>query len=100
MTRPLARPTTLSRLADSGRTWATSGATRRGTDAPLLAPPSRISTTHLDQIASDLCDTDWTVAEFLADVKLASGQQLARRLWSAQTPTDPRARAARRALGR
>jgi hypothetical protein len=40
------------------------------------------------------------VVYFLAEVRLATGHQIARRLWAADTPTDRRARAARRALAR
>jgi hypothetical protein len=40
------------------------------------------------------------VIRFLSEVRLATGHQLARRLWAATSPTDPRARTARRALAR
>jgi hypothetical protein len=37
---------------------------------------------------------------FVSEVRLSSGQQLARRLWTSKQPTDTKARAARRALTR
>jgi hypothetical protein len=43
---------------------------------------------------------DLAVIQFLAEVRLATGHQLARRLWASTVPTDPQARAARRCLAR
>ncbi|HEX8206502.1 MAG TPA: replication-relaxation family protein [Solirubrobacteraceae bacterium] len=37
---------------------------------------------------------------FVSEVRLATGHQIARRLWASASPTDVRARAARRALAR
>jgi Replication-relaxation len=45
-------------------------------------------------------DYDLAVIQFLAEVRLATGHQLARRLWASAAPTDPQARAARRCLAR
>jgi hypothetical protein len=47
----------------------------------LLARPSRISSRQLDQIASDLTDSDQLLLRFVAEVRLASGHQLRRRFF-------------------
>jgi protein involved in plasmid replication-relaxation len=48
----------------------------------------------------DLTEQDQAVILFLAQVRLATGTQIARRLWSSSAPTDRRAGRARRALRR
>jgi len=70
------------------------------TDSVFPASSSRISARQLDAISARLSDYDQAVLDFVSGVRLATGQHLARRLWSAQVPTDSRSRAARRTLGR
>ena len=60
----------------------------------------RVSLRQLDAIASDLTDYDKAVVQFLALVRLATGGQIARRLWSSKAPSDSQAWAARRAISR
>jgi hypothetical protein len=69
---------------------------------PSVSSPSpiRISSRQLDLIASSLSDEARAVLLLLAEVRLATGHQLARRLWSADAPTDSRARLARHTLRR
>jgi len=62
--------------------------------------PSRISGRQLDFIASRLTDYDRAVLAFLAEVRLATGQQMARRLWGSVSQTDAKAWAARRTVWR
>jgi len=59
-----------------------------------------VSARQLDVLALDLTDYDQAVLQFLCAVRLATGRQIARRLWSSKTPTDPKAWAARRAIWR
>lgn len=70
--------------------------------AKVTAPasPSRISAHYLDVIAHQLTASDQATLLLLAEARLCTGQQLARWLWSSQSPTDANARAARRALAR
>ena len=90
-----------SRVPENGWTGTTSGDLRAGKDSASLRPsPSRISAPQLDVIASQLTDYDQAVLLFLAEVRLATGAQIARRLWGARTPTDAKAWMARRALWR
>lgn len=97
--RPIARPIASSGGGESARVRTTSGQVASGTDAPSSGS-SRISAVHLEQIAGVLSANDQAVIDFLADVRLATGHQVARRLWAATAPADPNARAARRALAR
>lgn len=103
MRDPIATPTASSDEPNTARTNRTSSEVR-GTKVvppPLSsAPPSRISASQLDAIADSLSDEAQAVLMFLAEVRLATGQQLARRFWSATSPTDSRARLARQTLGR
>ncbi len=62
--------------------------------------PSRISSRQLDSIQDQLTNEDLATLHFVAEVRLATGFQIARRLWAARVRTDPKARAARRALKR
>lgn len=90
------------------RTIASSSAPQKawtpGASCGLRAatPPasSRISARQLDSILTNLSDYDQAIISFLADVRLATGVQLARRLWSSRKPTDAKAYAARRTLRR
>jgi hypothetical protein len=99
MTRPMAQPIASSRIGESGRTVAASRRVSDGTDSPT-AVSSRFSVTGLEWIARDLSDNDWAVIGFLTEARLATGHQLARRLWASRVPTDPAARLARRCLAR
>jgi Replication-relaxation len=57
--------------------------------------PSRISSAQLDHIHDQLTDSDQVVLMFIADLRIATGQQLRRRFYEGQD-----ARAARRTLAR
>ncbi|UUY01564.1 replication-relaxation family protein [Svornostia abyssi] len=59
-----------------------------------------MSASRLREISSELTDQDWAVVRFIASTRLATGTQLARRLWASEDPSDAHARAARRALHR
>jgi hypothetical protein len=99
MSRPVAR--TIASTSDEGnrRTGKASGQLRAANhSAPLRL--SRVSSRQLDSILADLSDQDQAVAGFLAQVRLATGVQIARRLWGSRFPTDSKAYAARRALRR
>jgi hypothetical protein len=89
--------------SSSSREEASAG---RGSDRiraaeDLAGPlPSRISSRQLDRITSQLTDYDKAVVMLIAEVRLATGFQIARRLWSARVPSDSAAWAARRTLWR
>jgi hypothetical protein len=98
-------------MSQIGRTIASSGRTQTGwkqgpfreiTAAKDSASrrPSRISSRQLDSIYQQLTNEDLAVLHFLAEVRLATGFQIARRLWAASDPTDIKAQAARRAFRR
>jgi hypothetical protein len=99
MSGPIARPIALQAATENGWTSAPSGGLRAATDLPS-GFSSRISPRQLDAIGSELTDDDLAVVQFISEVRLATGHQIARRLWSAAHPRDVRARAARRALRR
>jgi hypothetical protein len=100
----IARNIASTRPPENGWTGTASGQLRTRKDSASLrllsSRPARVSALQLDAIAADLTDYDRAVLFFLADVRLATGHQVARRLWSSQTPRDAKARAARRALWR
>jgi hypothetical protein len=99
MGRPPARPAASSQRAQSPSARTEISRLRVANDsAPLRS--SRVTARQLDAIRLDLTTDDTAVLEFLADVRSATGQQLARRLWASRDPRDVRARAARRALRR
>ena len=110
MTCPLGRPLASSRPPEKPSTGPASGQLRTRKDfasaRPLSSPstrpsvPHRVSARQLDAIAVDLTDYDKAVLLFLGQVRLATGHQLARRLWSSKAPKDVKARAARRCLAR
>lgn len=100
MSRPIGRPAASSATHERSRSATGSDHIRAAKDSASSSPSSRISARHLQTIASRLSDNDQAVLQFLAGVRLATGHQLARRLWSAAAATDTRARAARRALKR
>lgn len=98
MTRPTTRPAALSGDPENPRTSGHSFPVRAGTTS---APASvRITASRLGEIASGLTDQDRAVLAFLSKVRLATGTQLARRLWASSDPSDRQARSARRALHR
>lgn len=78
------------------------GATRpiRDAEDSLSSRSSRISSRQLDELAGRLTDYDQAVVLLLSELRLATGFQIARRLWSAKVPSDAGAWAARRALWR
>ncbi len=98
--RPTARPLASTPPPRNRCTSTASQPISAAKDSRPSPPFSRISGSRLDSIASSLTDNDQAVLAFLAAIRLASGQQLARRLWSAGDPTDASARVARRALRR
>lgn len=100
MSGPTARPIASSWQARSGRSVSGSEQITAAKDTASPCPSRRISHRQLDTIASALTDYDDAVLRFVAAVRLSSGQQIARRLWAAEMPTDTKARAARRALAR
>jgi hypothetical protein len=69
-------------------------------DSPEGSPFIRVSSRRLEAIRSELTEEERAVLHFVSEVRLATGFQIARRLWAASSPTDPRARSARRALSR
>ena len=99
MTRPLDRP--LASSGAPGMRWTGEGFRQITTvkDSPSRRP-SRVSGRQINAISADLTDYDRAVLHFLADVRVATGQQVARRLWSSEAPRDSKARAARRCLNR
>jgi hypothetical protein len=99
MSRNVARNLASSASTQTASTGVDSTSIRAAKDSPS-ARPSRISSSRLDQLSARLTDSDRAVLLLLSDVRLATGFQLARRLWSAKVPTDPGAWAARRALWR
>lgn len=61
---------------------------------------SRVSSRQLDDLTTRLTDHDQALVLLLSQLRLATGFQIARRLWGAQVPSDSGAWAARRALSR
>jgi hypothetical protein len=98
--RPTARPAASSQPPENACSDPAFGPVRAAKDSVASSSLSRISRPQLDLIATRLTDSDRAVLQLLADLRLATGQQLARRLWQAEHGNDPRARAARRVLGR
>lgn len=103
MTEPIAIPIALSRPPGTARTGRASGTARGRNVVPApdsSVSPQRISARQLETIAQSLSPEATAVLWLLAAVRLATGHQLARRLWSSARPTDARARLARQTLGR
>lgn len=100
MSRPVARPTASSEPPTDRCSGRDSEPISAAKDSSSPCPSRRISRRQLDTIASELTDYDQTVLRFVSEVRLSTGRQLARRLWSAKVPTDSRSRAARRVLTR
>lgn len=100
MTRPMAR-----RIAqrpggrDASPQAASAGISTRKDSAP--APSIYITASHLDRIACELTERDWSLLNFLAGSRLATSRQLVRRFWTDDPVNNPaRARAGSRALKR
>jgi Replication-relaxation len=100
MSAPVGRPAAPRQLRQSARSWPHSGPVRAAEDSPEGVSFVRISSRRLEAIRSGLTEEERAVLYFLSTVRLATGFQIARRLWAAPSPTDPRARSARRALAR
>lgn len=96
---PVGRPIASSRAAGNGSIGVASHQIAAAKDS-LPAHSSRTSSRRLEQIERELTDYDRAVLVFLAEVRLSTGHQIARRLWSSSAPTDANARAARRSLAR
>ena len=100
----IARNIASSRAPQNRWTGTASGQLRTRKDSASLrllsSRPTRVSARQLDALAAELTDYDQAVLLFLAEVRLATGRQIARRLWSSKTPTDSGAWAARRAIWR
>jgi hypothetical protein len=93
MTVPIARSIASRPSVEIGRIWADLDEVgAREVDA--TRPPSRISARALATLGERLGDLDWTVVSFVADHRLARGDQLRRRFFLGDT------RAARRLLSR
>lgn len=99
MSGPIARPIALRAAQESGWTSPPSGDASAATDLSS-SRSSRVSAPQLREIEQSLTNDDLAVVQFISEVRVATGHQLARRLWSAEHPRDIRARAARRALRR
>jgi hypothetical protein len=97
MKRPAGRPFASSPEPESRSLQAVSVTTSAAEVSPFPRP-SRISSQRLDSLSERLTDADRAVLLLLSEVRLATGFQIARRLWNADSPTDSRARAARRSL--
>jgi hypothetical protein len=95
---PVARPIALSTALHNTRTGGDSHEIRTPKDCPSQSSLSRISSAHLDRIASDLTSPDRAVLRLVARVRLCSGAQLERLFWHEGNPNTC-ARQARRSLG-
>ena len=100
MSRPIARPIAQRPTVENPGPGAASRAISAGKTALLLAPTT---SPPLAFTASpvEMSERDRVLLGFVADCRLASGNQLTLRFWLAERGADPaRARAARRALKR
>lgn len=88
--------------SDPGRIASTDGGSHglAAADESASVRCSRVSSRQLDDLATRLTDHDHAVVLLLSQLRLATGFQIARRLWGAQVPSDSGAWAARRALSR
>jgi hypothetical protein len=99
MRRPVAR--TIASTGAPGNRWSGRGSGRlRAANDSSSPRHSRVSDRRLDSILAELSDQDHAVVAFLGQVRLATGVQIARRLWGSEVPSDSKAYAARRALRR
>lgn len=100
MSRPLGRPLPWRQIPEKPGTSTASGAARATDGVASPASHRRISASRLDALDQALGDADSAVVLLLAELRVATGEQIARRLWSSRTPRDAQARAARRCLSR
>src|ERR1019366_1048911 len=99
MTRPIARPLALSTPAETPWTGPDSDEISARNDSSPSSPVSRISSSRLDILASQLTPTDSAVMDLSSSTRLCSEGQLERLFWP-DGPPAARARRARRALQR
>jgi hypothetical protein len=98
--RPPGLPVALSQEPESRCMGAASRRISPPNDSASLRP-NYVTADRLFRIAAEMSELDWTLLSFTSAVRLASGKQLARRLWGAAREGDSaEARAARRALAR
>jgi Replication-relaxation len=99
VSRPIARPETLSRLERSPNNGRPS---RPVSAAKGSAHPQTqyLTVARLEQLAEALSDHDREVLRFVHDSRFATGHQLVRRYWQTSDQASAGARAARRALKR
>ncbi len=99
MSRPIARPGTLSRPERSPNDY---GPSRPFPAAKGSALPQTLylTTARLEQLAEALSDRDREVLRFVHDSRFATGHQLVRRFWQTSDQASAGARAGRRALKR
>ncbi len=99
MTRPVARPGTLSQSTAVARAGTASG----GFSTPKGSVSSQslyLTADRLHQVAAELSDRDRELLSFVHESRFASGQQLIRAFWQSTDPMSSQARAGRRALKR
>lgn len=96
---PIACPFASSSAPWNPAAGADSGGIRTPNHPSLSSSVSRISSAHLDVIASNLTPSDRAVLGLVAQVRLCSGGQLERLFWNEGEPGS-RGRQARRALRR
>lgn len=99
MSRPIARPGTLSR---PGHTPNDARLSRSISAAKGSARPQTqyLTAARLEQLAEALGDRDREVLRFVHDNRFATGHQLVRRFWQTRDQASAGARAGRRALKR
>jgi hypothetical protein len=99
MSRPIARPGTLSR---PGHSPNDSGPSRLVSAAKGSAHPQTqyLTAARLERLAEALSDRDRDLLRFVHDNRFATGHQLVRRFWQTSDQGSAGARAGRRALKR
>jgi hypothetical protein len=99
VSRPIARPETLSRLERSPNNGRPSGpvSAAKGSAHPQT---QYLTAARFQLLAESLSDRDREVLRFVHDSRFATGQQLVRRFWQTSDQASAGARAARRALKR
>jgi hypothetical protein len=99
MSRPTARPGTLSRLEHAPN----NGRVSRPISTAKGSAPSQtqyLTAARLEHLTEVLSDRDREVLRFVHDSRFATGHQLVRRFWQTSDQASAGARAARRALKR
>jgi Replication-relaxation len=99
MSRPIARPGTLSRPAhtpNDGRPSRLVSAAK----GSALPQTQYLTAARLEHLAGSLSDRDREVLRFVHDNRFATGHQLVRRFWQTSDQASAGARAGRRALKR